>query len=90
MIYGKFIAEYLGTVLLVLSIFASGANPLFVGLTLSLIIYLCGTTNPGHVNPAVSIAMYFRNKVTLTEMTGFIIAQVLGGATSFYIFRALA
>jgi len=88
--YGKFIAEYLGTLLLILSVFASGANPLFVGLTLSLIIYLCGNTNPGHVNPAVSIAMYFRKKVTFDEMVGFIIAQVLGGATSVYIFRALA
>jgi len=84
------IAEYLGALLLVLSIFASGGNPLFVGLTLALVIFISGPTNPGHVNPAVSIAMYLKNKLSFNEMLAFIIAQVLGGISSVYLFRAVS
>jgi aquaporin Z len=90
MYYNKFITEYLGTVLLVLSVFASGGNPVFVGITLGLVIFLCGKMNPGNVNPAVSIAMYLKNKLSFNEMLAFIIAQVLGGVSSVYLFRAVS
>ena len=45
--YNSLIAEYLGTVLLVLSVFASGGNALFIGLTLAAIIFVSGKGNPG-------------------------------------------
>ena len=88
--YNNLIAEYLGAMLLVLSIFASGGNPAFVGLTLGVIIYLSGKINPGHANPAVSIAMYVKNKLSIGELVGFIVAQVLGAITSVYLFKALS
>jgi aquaporin Z len=88
--YNNLLAEYLGALLLVLSIFASGGNPAFVGLTLGVIIFLCGKTNPGHVNPAVTIAMYIKKRLSIGEVVGFIVAQVLGGITSVYLFNALA
>ena len=90
MYYNKFITEYLGTVLLVLSVFASGGNPVFVGITLGLVIFLCGKMNPGNVNPAVSIAMYIKKRLSLNEMFGFVVAQILGAASSVYIYDALA
>ena len=51
------IAEFLGTFLLVLSVFASGGNAYVVGATLAVVILLTGKLSGGHVNPAISLAM---------------------------------
>jgi len=88
--YNNLIAEFLGTLLLLLSVFASGGNALFIGLSLALIIYFSGPSNPGHVNPAISVAMYMKGKLSLQEMVAFVVAQVLGGVSSIYLFRAIA
>ena len=88
--YNNLIAEFLGTLLLVLSILASGGNALFVGLTLAVIIFFAAKTSGGHVNPAVSLAMYLRKKMSMNDLVGYIAAQLLGGATSVYLFKMLA
>ena len=88
--YNNLIAEFLGTLLLVLSILASGGNPLFVGLTLSVIIFFAASTSGGHVNPAVSLAMYLRKRMSFNDLLSYIVAQLLGGATSIYLFKMLA
>jgi len=88
--YNNLIAEFLGTLLLVLSVFASGGNALFIGLTLAVIIYFSGPMNPGHVNPAISVAMYMKGKLSRNEVIAFVLAQVLGGISSFYVFKAIA
>ena len=88
--YNNLIAEFLGTLLLVLSILASGGNALFVGLTLAVIIFFAAKTSGGHVNPAVSLAMYLRKKMSMNDLIGYIVAQLLGGVTSVYLFKALA
>ena len=87
--YNNVMAEFLGTLLLVLSVFASGGNAAFIGLTLAVIIFFSGK-NPGHVNPAISLAMYFKKKINFTELLAFIGAQFLGGVTSVYLYKALA
>jgi aquaporin Z len=88
--YNNLIAEFLGTLLFVLSILASGGNPLFIGLTLAVIIIFAAKTSGGHVNPAVSVAMYLRKKMSMNDLVGYVAAQLLGGATSVYLFKMLA
>lgn len=88
--YNRLVAEFLGTLLLVLSILASGGNALFVGLTLAVVIFFAGNTSGGHVNPAVSLAMYLRNRMSFNDLMSYIVAQMLGGATSVYLFKMLA
>lgn len=83
-------AEFLGTLLLVLSILASGGNAWFIGLTLAVVILFTGKTSGGHVNPAVSVAMYMKGKLSMDELAGYVVSQVLGGVTSVYLFKALA
>ena len=90
MIYDNIISEFFGTMLLVLSILASGGNALFVGLTLSAIMFLSGKVNPGNVNPAVSVAMYFKGKLDSKELIAFVGVQLLAAIASVYIFNALA
>jgi aquaporin Z len=88
--YNNLIAEFLGTLLFVLSILASGGNPLFIGLTLAVIIFFAAKTSGGHVNPAVSLAMYLRKRLSMNDLVGYIAAQLLGAATSVYLFKVLA
>jgi glycerol uptake facilitator-like aquaporin len=84
------LSEFLGTLLLVLSILASGGNAWFIGLTLAIVVLLAGKTSGGHVNPAVSVAMYFKGRLSMDELVGYVVSQLLGGITSVYLFKVLA
>ena len=84
------LTEFLGTLLLVLSILASGGNAWFIGITFTVIILLAGKTSGGHINPAVSMAMYVKGRMSTNELLGYVVSQVLGGVTSVYLFKALA
>ena len=42
------------------------------------------------MNPAVSVAMYLRKKMSMNDLVGYVAAQLLGGATSVYLFKMLA
>ena len=74
----KFIAEFIGTLALVYVILATG-QPLAIGLALALIIMVIGGISGGHVNPAVSFAMYLGGKLSQEDLIPYIIAQISGG-----------
>ncbi len=73
------IAELIGTFALVLSIFVSGGSAVVIGLTLAAIVFLIGGISGGHVNPAVSAAMYYNGSLTGTELFAYMVMQILGG-----------
>lgn len=86
----KYVAEFIGTMLLV--IFGCGvavatgcmgpegvvATALAFGLVIVALAYSVGNVSGCHVNPAVSIAMLISKKITLKEFFGYIGAQFLG------------
>jgi aquaporin Z len=84
------LAEFLGTFLLVLSIIASGSNPWIVGGALALIILLVGAMSGAHVNPAVSLAMFLKGALSSQELAGYVVVQLLGGASALYAYNAFA
>jgi aquaporin Z len=84
------IAEFLGTFLLVLSVFASGGNAYVVGGTLAVVILLIGKLSGGHVNPAISFAMFMKGTLSVKELLGYLVAQYLGGVSSLYAYRVFA
>jgi len=84
------IAEFLGTFLLVLSVLASNGNAYVVGATLAVIILLTGKVSGGHVNPAISLAMYIKGGLSLKEFLSYSASQLLGGAASLYAYRVFA
>ena len=82
----KYIAEFIGTLTLVLfgcgiAVVSGGnlvATSLAFGLAIVASAYVIGNISGCHVNPAVSLAMYLSKKMTLKEFGCYVLAQVLG------------
>ena len=88
----KYIAEFIGTFVLVLFACgtaaavgcdaASGSGYLLTALAFGLVIvamaYSIGNISGCHINPAVSIAMLISGKLSLKDFIGYVIAQVAG------------
>ncbi|MBO6145690.1 MAG: aquaporin [Bacilli bacterium] len=82
----KYIAEFIGTLTLVL--FGTGiavvtggniiATSLAFGLAIIASAYVIGDISGCHVNPAVSFAMLLSNKMTRKDFLGYVVAQILG------------
>lgn len=90
----KFTAEFIGTSFLLMVIVGSGimasnlskdigvvllANALATGAGLTALIWIFESISGAHFNPAVSLLMYLRKKMSLIEFFYFNLAQVLGG-----------
>jgi aquaporin Z len=84
------LGEFLGTFLLVLSVFASGGNAYVVGLTLAVIILLIGKLSGAHVNPAISLAMYVKGSLSMNQLLAYVVSQFAGGVASLYAYRVFA
>ncbi len=85
--FTTYLAEYLGVFFFVLAIFASGGNPLVIGAALALVIFLTAPISSGHINPAVSLAMFMDSKLNSTTLAGYVVAQLLGGASAYYAYK---
>lgn len=85
--YTSYFAEYIGAFFFILCIFASHGNPLIVGASLALVIFLISSISGGHVNPAVSLAMYMNGDLTQVDLLSYIIAQLLGGVSAYYAYK---
>ena len=81
----RYLTELLGTFFLVFSVgFAvlSGnpAAPLAIGGTLMVMVYMGGHVSGGHYNPAVSLGVFLRGKLSSGDLVPYWVAQI-GGAT---------
>jgi glycerol uptake facilitator-like aquaporin len=84
------LAEFLGSFLLTLSVFASAGAWWIVGGTLAIIILLIGKLSGGHVNPAISAAVYFKGALSAPELAAYVACQVAGAVSSLYVYRIFA
>ena len=84
------LAEFLGTFLLTLSVFASGNNAYVIGATLAVTILLTAKLSGGHHNPAISAAMYAKGSLSLKEFIVYVLSQTAGGVASLYAYRVFA
>lgn len=85
--FASYIAEYIGAFFFILALFASGGNPLIIGAALALVIFLVASISGGHVNPAVSLAMYMNGALKPMELFSYVFAQLLGGASAYYAYK---
>ena len=86
----KYLAEFIGTAVLVLlacgvagqvcAVPEAGyvATALAFGLVIVAMAYSIGNVSGCHINPAVSIAMLIRKKISAKDFCGYIVAQFLG------------
>lgn len=84
----KYIIEGIGTFFLVLTIALTG-NPLAIGAILIAMIYMGGYISGGHYNPAVTLAVYLRGKISMPFAIRYCIAQVTGAIIAALIFRLI-
>jgi aquaporin Z len=86
----KYLAEFLGTLLLMMGVLASGGNPIVVGLALAVGIFFSASISGGHLNPAVSVGFYVKGGLSAMDLAAYIVSQSLGAVSSVYIFKMLA
>jgi aquaporin Z len=81
----KYIAEFIGTFFLVLtigcSVIGNGAGPLAplaIGSALMVMIFAGGYISGGHFNPAVTLGVWLRGKCEAKDVAPYMVFQVLG------------
>lgn len=90
----KYIAEFIGTFVLVLvgcgtavAVGCNGASPdaayfmtaAAFGLSVVAMAYSVGNVSGCHINPAISLAMFLDRRLDMADLIGYVAAQCLGG-----------
>ncbi len=85
----QLIVEFIGTFVLVftvgMTIIDPGVGalaPLAIGAALMVVVYAGGHISGAHYNPAVSLAVLLRGRLTLTSLIGYWIAQIAGAVVA--------
>jgi aquaporin Z len=59
------------------------------GLALSIVVTATMNISGGHINPAVSIAMWSRGRLSFKDLIGYIVAQLLGASLAGWLLCAI-
>lgn len=78
-----FLAEFLGTFILLLAILMTG-QPLFIAAGFLMAITLAGGISGAHLNPAVSVA---KGDLAAARLPVYIVAQVAGALAALAVFK---
>ena len=83
----KYLVESIATFFLVLTVglaavlgTAGGFAPLAIGVVLVVLVYMSGHISGGHINPAVTLAVFIRGRCKASDVGPYIAAQLIGGA----------
>ena len=83
----KYIAEFIGTFFLVLTIGCTGIGagagviaPIAIGAALMVMVFAGGHISGAHYNPAVTLGVLIRGRVKAADVVPYIIMQVIGAA----------
>ena len=82
----KYVVEFLGTLLLVFVILATG-NYLAIGSALALAFLLGGPISGGAFNPAVTLSLLAAGKLSANDVVPYIVVQVAGGLSAFQLYK---
>jgi len=80
----KLCTEFIGTFFLVFSAATCSGPlaPLGIGFTLMVMIFMGGHVSGGHYNPAVSLAVFIRKKITKGELIYYVLVQFIASLIS--------
>lgn len=82
----KYLVEFLGTLLFLFVILATG-NALAIGAALAAVIMIGGPISGGNFNPAVSVMMYYAGKLSGPDLLPYILSQVAGGLAALELYK---
>jgi len=93
----KYIAEFIGTFFLVLTIGCTGIGagagviaPLAIGAALMVMVFAGGHISGAHYNPAVTVGVLIRGKVNAADVVPYMVAQLVGaGLASLIVIKFL-
>jgi aquaporin Z len=79
----KYATEFIGTFFLVFTIVATvlthaALAPLAIGVVLAAMVFAGGHISGAHYNPAVTVAVWLRGRLTTREVAPYMAAQILG------------
>ncbi len=85
----KYIAEFIGTFFLVLTIGCTGIGassgviaPLAIGAALMVMVFAGGHVSGAHYNPAVTLGVLIRGRLNVADVVPYIVAQLAAAATA--------
>src|SRR5947209_5998891 len=83
----KYIAEFIGTFFLILTIGCTGIGagasviaPLAIGAVLMVMVFAGGHISGAHYNPAVTVGMFIRGRLKIGDVLPYIICQVVAAS----------
>lgn len=82
----KLVVEFIGTFFLTAAVVATG-NPIAIGMMLGSMVYFGGHISGGHYNPAVTLSLLVRKKISFPDSIRYWVVQFLGaccGAATIY------
>ena len=82
----KLLAEFLGTLLFIYVILATG-SAIPIGIALIVVIMLFGSFSGGHFNPAVTVSQVAKGALPASELLPYIVAQVAGGLAALELYK---
>ena len=88
-IIGTFVLVFFGCGVAVLSDAELVATSLAFGLTIVAMAYTVGSVSGCHLNPAVSLAMFVNRRLSLTDMVGYMVSQVIGAVLAGGILKVI-
>jgi len=95
--FRSYCAEFIGTFFLVLTVcvaavlgYAGPYAPIAIGGVLMVMVYATGYISGGHLNPAVTLAVWIRGKLPTREVLPYIIAQILAGILAALVAKVFA
>lgn len=79
----KYLTEFIGTFFLVLTIglvvtSSAALGALAIGSVLMVMIFMGGHISGAHYNPAVTLAVYLRGRLPVTDILPYVLSQLLG------------
>ena len=80
----KYLTEFLGTFVLVFTVLTF-SNPMYIGITLAIIIYIGYHISGAHYNPVVTFCIYLMKKISLKESFFYICSQLFGSLSASYL-----
>lgn len=82
----KYLAEFIGTGLLVYVILATN-NPIIVALVYAVMLIVILKVSSGYLNPAVTLMMASINKIEVSELLPYMMSQFFGAIVSLEIYK---